>query len=75
VTDRKGNNLAVGDRVYVQHTEDIGGPGYLRAFAPDHRGRGTICRVDDGKIEDTDICTSKSYTWSAWCESAEVEKI
>ncbi len=74
MTDRKGNVLEIGDRVYVHN--GIGGtvgPGYIRAFGVlFHK---VCCRVDNGAKEDTDIKTSQTYTWSSWCHQDTVEKI
>ena len=72
--DRKGNILEIGDRVYV--TNAMGGStgaGYVRAFG--NMFNKTCCRVDNGAKEDTDIKTSKTFTWSSWCYPDTVEKI
>lgn len=69
--DCKGNKLSIGDRVYVCHPDlDFRGPGWVRAFSD----RVTQARADDGIQNDSDLATN-GYTWSAWVESADVEKI
>lgn len=70
MTDKKGNELTVGDRVYVLPEEytRTGGYGFVRKIKD---GR---ARVDDGNLDDDDVTTSKSYTWSAWCRPGELEK-
>ena len=67
--DRKGNTLAVGDRVYVlPHTQTrTGGSGWLRAISIE----GDKARVDDGGKEER----GGDWTWSAWVKPAEVEKL
>jgi hypothetical protein len=65
--DRKGNDVKVGDRVYVIPQGDIGGAGYVRRVKDDK------ARIDDGPAdlpEDDD-----SWNWGAWCEANEFELI
>ena len=66
--DRKGQTIAVGDHVYVV-TEEDRGLCWVRKIGENE------CRIDDGNQEDTDLETSKSWHWSAWVSSPEIEKI
>lgn len=71
MTDKNGNPLKVGDRVYVlpDKYDVAGGPGYVRRF------KGGKARVDDGRLEDDCLMTSESYTWSSWCTPQRLERI
>ena len=63
--DRKGNELAVGDRVYVlDDTHFVGGRGRIIEFNADD----DWCRVDDLQLD------TGSYGWTAWCKPDEIEK-
>ena len=77
--DRKGNELAVGDRVFViphDEEDDCSGAGYVRNFS-DKNG-GERARVDDGPADFGDELAAGNddlWTWSAWVASNQVEKL
>lgn len=71
--DKNGNELTVGDRVYVLPDKHgvAGGPGYVRSFS----FSGKKARVDNGKLEDADLTKSQSYTWSSWCTADKLDRL
>jgi hypothetical protein len=72
MTDRKGNPVKVGDRVFVLPSEAIdrdGGTGYIRRVLNDK------ARVDDGPAGDFDFTKSKDWSWSSWCKPNELELV
>jgi hypothetical protein len=71
VKDRKGNEISVGDRVYVMPHHDIGGFGFVR------RVSGEKARIDDGPKNMAAVlpdAPEDDWNWSAWCKSDEFEK-
>lgn len=69
--DRKGNELSIGDRVFVLPCDRTrtGGAGWVR------RIRGDRARVDDGEREQQELAGDESWSWSAWVNPGEVEKV
>lgn len=69
--DRKGNELAVGDRVYVLPDKPTrtGGTGWVRSVK-EHKAR-----VDDGAQTQATLLSDFGWSWSAWVKPNEVEKI
>ncbi len=77
--DRKGNELKVGDKVFVLDRKGMqGGSGYIRRFSIDRQRNTPTCRVDDGPAdmgEDLTKAPDGAWSWSAWCGPEEVEKV
>lgn len=71
--DRKGNEVKVGDRVFVLDRQgESAGAGWVRAIMP-WRAGGEAARIDNGRRGHG--LPDNNYTWSVWCEPKEFEVI